>query len=252
MSNKQKPKYQLHGHAATYIKSPSGLTRSVYRCACHGFEFETRPILRVHIKTFHSRIRKDFVEMVKLHQLGNIQPWDRLPGETALQYSRFKVYLRTEDPKTKRRSIERSAAITGQRVATAKVTAAAWHWSIRADLLDQQVELEEIQQFKLDKSRSARRQANVGRQLQAVALAGATRLLADADRVGEMSGNEIAKLADVGVKIERLASQDPTSISEDRSIAIIWDGPKPDWAPAESNADAHSLAASQPATIEGK
>lgn len=164
-----------------------------------------------------------------------MNPWDRLPGESALQYARFKAYLGTMDNISHKRSVERTAAILGSPLAPMRVkrASAEWHWLVRASLLDQHIEHEEIQEFIKKKAGSARAQAALGQKLQRLAMAGASSLLSNPDRVDEMTGHEISKLADVGVKIERLANSDPTQISEDRSVRIVWEGPRPDWAPAE-------------------
>jgi hypothetical protein len=123
-----------------------------------------------------------------------------------------------------------------------------WNWKIRADLLDQDLERAEMQEHMRYKQRSARMQAKLGRALQKVALRGAEVLVSDHSRLSEMSGNEIAKLADVGVKVERLANNDPTQIEADKTVRIVWEGPRPDWAPDDSA----SLPAPEPLTLEGE
>ena len=215
---------------AQYGKSASGLTRAVFTCSCHGREFESRLALRLHAKQFRDRIRKDFQALVQEGQLKQ-NAWERLPGESPVQFNKFKTYVASYDIKTGQRSLDRTAKTLGvhrQHIATASYR---WHWHVRAQLLDQHVERLELQAFIEDKKKSARRQAGLGKKLQELASVGASRLLADDERISEMSGHEIAKLADYGVKIERLANSDPTQISEDRTVRIVWEGPKPDWAP---------------------
>jgi hypothetical protein len=187
--------------------------------------------MRMHIAQYHKMVRTSLAELVQTNGLGQAA-WERLPGETPLQYSRFKIYLSSVGP-TMKRSCARAADIMGRPPREISRLSTYWHWSLRAELWDRHIEAEELAQFEQDKRRSARRQASVGRKLQDVALAGASALLLDEDRVKEMSGNEIAKLADIGTKIERLANSDPTSITDDRGqVRLVWEGPKPTWAPA--------------------
>lgn len=226
-----------------------GLTKTSYICNCHGRPFDTRVMLGLHVNQFKKRVRTDFAALVREGGLGQ-QPWDRLPGESALQYSRFKVYLGTMDKTSQRRSMERTAKMMGDvRYRNLLKVAADWHWQTRAALLDQYIEHQELQKFIEGKAKSARNQARLGQKLQALAMAGASAMLSDPDRVAEMTGHEISKLAREGVTIERLANSDPTQISEDRSVRIVWEGPRPDWAPAD---EAPQLPATTPTTIEGE
>lgn len=236
------------GHPATYSKV-GGITKASYLCACHGRPFDTRGQMQMHIKQYHKRVRSDFEALIREGGLGQ-QAWDRLPGETALQYARFKAYLTTTDRVSHKRSVERTAAILGDsNVLRFRRASAQFHWQIRSSLLDQHIEREELGEFIRQKAKSARSQARLGQKLQALSLAGASAMLSDADRVNEMTGHEISKLADVGVKIERLANSDPTAITEDRSVRIVWEGPRPDWAPRD---DQDALPARTVTTIEGE
>jgi len=226
------------GHGPTYIKDPATgqIVRSVYKCACHGREFETKAIMQMHTRQYKSAITRNFDELVRTGNLG--QPaWERLPGETPLQYKRFQSYLQTTDPGTGKRSLERTTRITGTEPRIAVRASSRWHWRVRADLWDRHLETIAMQEYETKKRQSARRQAGVGQKLQELAMAGTRALLANPERVAEMSGNEIAKLADIGTKIERLANSDPTAISEDRGqVKLVWDGPKPKWAPPDPKA----------------
>lgn len=222
------------GQTAVYVKDPKTgrVCRATYKCACHGREFETRVILRTHLAAFKKAVRTDFANLVRTGNLGQ-EAWMRLPGEPPLQYKRFMSYLNSLSA-TLTRSIERTAAITGVDKPALQRTSSRWHWGIRADLFDRHIEAQELEEFENYKRRSARKQASVGRKLQEVALSAATRLLGNEERLDEMSGNEIAKLADVGTKIERLANMDPTAISEDRGqVRLVWEGPRPAWAPPQ-------------------
>ena len=225
------------GKKAEYVRV-GGLTRTIYRCPCHGAEFETRSILGIHVRQYRARLRRDFAGIVKDGNLG--QPaWERLPGESALNYNRFSIYLKMTN-----RTLRGAAAIMGGRDGRAvERLSSNWSWRIRAELWDAKVAADALVQFEKEKRGSAIKQARLGRRLQDVALAGATKLLQNEERLDEMSGNEIAKLADVGSKIERLANSDPTSITDDRGqVRLVWEGPRPAWAPVPP----------EPRTIQGE
>ena len=215
------------GHQATYSKTPKGLTKASYLCTCHGQSFESRPILRMHVQQYHKKLRTDLASVVAANGLG--QPaWERLPGETVLEFNRFLIYLKMPE-----RNIYKVAAVVKAAQDTVNLWCGKWAWRLRAQLWDQHIAQSELAAFEVQKRKSAQSQAKLGRRLQEVALAGASALLSDADRVAEMSGHEISKMADVGTKIERLANSDPTSITDDRgSVRLVWEGPRPAWAPA--------------------
>jgi len=224
-----------HPNRTAYVREGNAVKVS-YPCPCHGEQFESRPILRAHMRAFRGRIRKDFAEMVRTGTLMQVA-WERLPGETPLMYKRFQAYLNGVGA-TGKRSVERTAKVMATNPVQLRMIASKWHWALRADLWDRHIEAEEFRQFEVEKRQSARKQARLGQKLQEVAMAGASAILMDQDRVAEMSGNEIAKLADVGTKIERLANSDPTAISEDRGqVKLVWDGPQPAWAPKTVEAE---------------
>ena len=231
------------GKKADSIKA-GGLTRTVYRCPCHGQAFDTRPILGMHVRQYRARLRKDFAGLVKDGNLGQ-DAWARLPGETAVNYNRFMVYLKMTN-----RSLVKVASIVGRSKVMVGKTASQWSWALRAEIWDRRIEADALAQFEVEKRQSARKQARLGRKLQDVAMAGASSLLINAERLDEMSGNEIAKLADIGTKIERLANSDPTSITDDRGqVRLVWEGPKPAWAPEPRQIEATIERADQ-ATID--
>ena len=236
LKTQKEKKNDRSGKQAEYVRV-GGLTRTIYRCSCHGLEFETRPILSMHVRQYRARLKKDFAGIVKDGNLG--QPaWDRLPGETALLYGRFRIYLTMPN-----RSLRGAAAIMGYDVRKIERTSSNWSWRIRAELWDAKVAADALVEFERQKRGSAIKQAKLGRRLQDVALAGAQKLLQNEERLDEMSGNEIAKLADVGSKIERLANSDPTSITDDRGqVRLVWEGPRPSWAPSSP----------EPRTIQGE
>jgi len=219
--------------AAHYVREANGMVKATYTCPCHGVTFDSRLALRLHATQLRKRIQSDFAALVQEGGLGTLQAWERLPGESPVQFNKFKTYISSTDAKGQR-SIYRTANILGMHSQNVKRISSRWHWPIRASLLDQHVEALEMAEFIVEKKKSARRQATLGKRLQEVANGAINRLLADDDRMNEISAHEIAKLADFGVKIERLANNDPTQIDSDKTVRIVWEGPKPDWAPDES------------------
>lgn len=243
-------KKHAQGYAKTARLSRLG-DRKVYVSPYTGAEFETRQMMKVHTDAYRNRILKDFETMVREQALG-VEPWERLPTETPLQYRRFEVYLHMA-----KRSVRGSAAIMQQREGQVTLLAQRWHWKFRADLWDRHINRIQLAEFEDQKRASAREQAKLGRKLQQAALSGATRLLADEERMDVMTPSSIAKLADVGTRIERLANSDPTTISEERGVTrIVWEGPAPSWAPQPDETPHGPLASKvrqpQPETIEGE
>lgn len=210
---------------ATYVRDALGRTKSVYLCSCHGQSHPSRQIMLLHAREYKRRIARELQSMVREGSLGQ-NCWDRLPGETPQQFHRFTTYLQY-------RKIETVARVLGIEYATTKQNASKWQWTFRALAHDDHITRLEMEEFEAEKKRSVRRQAKLGQRLQHAAMAGAEQLMRRVQEGDvEVSGNEIAKLADVGVKIERLANMDPTAIKEDRGIHFIWEGARPSWAPA--------------------
>lgn len=217
------------GHGATYVPDPKrlGTLKTVYVSPYTGQSFETRFLMVAHNKAFLRRMRMDFESLVRERTLG-CNPWERLPGETPLAYRRFQTYMMLDQ-----RTMGKVARIFGVNDRKVMEWAKGWHWKFRADLWDRNLEAEMVKEFEFAKRRSARNQSRLGQKLQQVAMNAAHSLLNNEERIEEMSGTEIAKLAQVGVQIERLANADPTSISEDRGqVRLVWEGPAPSWAPA--------------------
>lgn len=213
-----------------YVKGEGGITISQYLCSCHGRPFPSKAAMQIHVREYRKSVCRDLQNLVSSGGLGQ-NAWDRLPGETPQQFARFKCYLTSAN-----RSTHAVARILGLSGSAIRSVASKWHWIFRAECWDRWVDQREFEEYAKEKQLSARKQARLGRKLQEAALKGAGQLL---NRISsgdaEVSGNEIAKLADVGVKIERLANSDPTAIKEDRGITLVWEGPRPAWAPVESD-----------------
>lgn len=219
---------------ATYGTDAIGRTISKYACSCHGILHPSRAIMLLHTREFKRRIARDLQALVREGTLGQ-NCWDRLPGETPLQYRRFQIFLT-------HRTIGAVCKITGATESTMKQMSHKWSWVFRAIAYDDHLTRQAMAEYEAEKKKSARRQAVLGRRLQDAALVGASQLIGRVESGDvEMTGNEIAKLADVGVKIERLGNSDPTAIKEDRGIHFVWEGPRPSWAPADPVADARPV-----------
>lgn len=180
----------------------------------------------LHVREYKKRIARDLQNMVREGSLGQ-NCWDRLPGETPQQHHRFLAYLT-------HRSVDRVAKICNVDVGLIKGVASRWQWRFRSIAYDDYLAKKDLAAYETEKKRSAVRQARLGQRLQNAALVGASQLISRVENGDvEISGNEVAKLADIGVKIERLANSDPTAIKEDRGIHFVWEGPRPSWAPPD-------------------
>lgn len=227
-------------HQSQRMKMRS-LRPPVFRDRDSGQEFGTRAELRQHrvdyAKGFHAR----FVERLTQGTL-TTDAWDKLPGETATAYARFRAYLTMDpalavtNPRTGkviraigRRSVERVAYHLGLNPETLGKSASHWHWKIRADAWDAHLDKVADEAFREEKRTAARRQARLGAKLQTLAGRAADNLLTQGAL--DVDATQLAKLADIGVKIERLAHGDSTSNDAGNATTVlVWQGARPAWA----------------------
>lgn len=174
--------------------------------------------------------RLNFERLVKTNQLGQ-DPWDRLQGETDIQWERFQHYLlQTRPPgKLAKRTIARVATQFGVVPSVVERVASHWHWKMRAASWDVEIERQEHEAFVADRRAAVRRQARLGGRLQDLAIIGAENMIAV--RGADLTAQDVARLADTGVKLERLAHGDATSHeARQTEMRVVWDGPTPPWA----------------------
>lgn len=182
----------------------------------------SRAAMRRAVKSRNATFLANFEQSVREQTLGQ-DPWVKLPMETPLQYERFKIY---RDMVPKERTMLKVANITGVCERNITDMASNGYWRLRAECWDREVDRQAELQFLEAKRVSARKQAALGQKLQLAASRGADVLLTG---VVEMSAGEVARLADTGVKIERLAMDKATS-HEAQVTRFIYEGAKPKWA----------------------
>lgn len=199
----------------------------------------------------HELILREFAAMVRDGNLG-LDPWERLPMETPVEYGRFLSYLRLgpdyPEPgpggQLRRsyaaRSVKRTAHHLGLDPRTLQRHAERFHWELRGDCWQRHLDSQELTALERERNLACARQQRLGRRLQNLALAGIEVISQDLDRIAELTPIELVKLADTGVKIER-ASDSQAGKVEDNSLTIIWNGKAPSWAGTD-----------EPKTIEGK
>jgi hypothetical protein len=243
-----KPKYPPPGQRPVARHNPAGKLTQVFVDQRTGKEYTTRAQLRKALRHWNLLVLRDFEELVRERTLG--QPaWDNLPGETPLAFSRFRSFLTmTLGPKGER-SIHRLAASLGLTTKGILSTYTKYHWQLRAKLWDQHLLDEEDIQFSKERKMSARRQARLGLRLQSVANTALGQLAADPDRIAAMTPIEILKMSESGQRVERLAHGDATVVT-DRQVQLVWDGPKPTWAPEQQEPE--PLPLDDGKTIEGQ
>lgn len=195
-----------------------------------GRVYPTRALALAAQRNRRAQILLQFAEMVRTNTLGQ-DPWERLPGETDLGYERFTHYLMQTRPENSphRRTFTRTAAHFSVRPERVYEMAHKWHWALRADCWDREMEHQAQQVFVEERRASARRQARLGTRLQELALIGADNMVAV--RGADLTPADVARLADTGVKIERLARGDATSHeARETETRLVWAGPPPSWA----------------------
>lgn len=179
----------------------------------------------------YTRMLTEFASVVADGTLGQL-PWERLPMESDLQYGRFRTYLTMVGTPTRtqsrKRSIRHVAHTIGISPDVMADVATKYSWALRAELWDRELDRQEDEEFKRQRSISARAQAKLGARLQDAANVGLSKLLTGAV---DMSASEVAKLAETGVKIERLAMDKSTS-NEATVTRFVYEGAKPKWADA--------------------
>lgn len=222
-----------------------------------GERYPTRKLMVAAQKMRHTRMLTDFAGMVADKTLGQ-EPWERLPFEDDVHYHRFRNYL-TMQPQDGRynrttgeaitegrldiggpRSYARLANLLSCPVARLKSQSQKYHWRLRAECYDREVHRQEDEAFIEQKRAAMHRQARLGAALQEGAFKGLAALVA---APGELSAGDVVRMADIGVKIERLAHDKSTSnTAEQKEVRFVWDGPKPKWVEHdEAVVEAHQI-----------
>lgn len=141
-------------------------------------------------------------------------PWDRQPGEPEKTFSLFLRYLNLGRTRNYVK-VAKTCEICYQTICE---YANKYSWKVRADKHD--VAEEEEFKIKLDTEimQSRVRQQRIGQDMQELASCGITMLN---EYPEELSAQDISKLIDIGVKIERLALNSSTEITETKIDAKV-------------------------------
>jgi hypothetical protein len=151
--------------------------------------------------------------------------WHRRPGESVQAYTAFELY-RDFGPK---RSLKLTATELAKSSNLMERWSRRWAWVARCQEFDRYYEARHAELVHDKRMKAINRQARLGGELQEVALRGTEALLAS-DSI-DLSAGEIAKLAEVGTRIERLAMGDSTENVHETGIQLVYHGEMPPWAP---------------------
>jgi hypothetical protein len=193
-----------------------------------GTAYPNRKLMVAARRNRHSQMLDQFARLVAENTLGQ-DAWEQLPGESPIQFARFRTYRDMQQGNTKRSvaAVARSVGINREK--TLSVVATKWHWTLRAQCWDRHLDRLADEEFAEAKRVSARRQASLGRKLQGLAEKGADMHLSMGAL--DLSPADVARLADTGVKLERLAHGDATSHEKkETETRLVWEGPQPKWA----------------------
>lgn len=224
-----------------------GRALGVYRDPETGLEYATRRLLQMAIRRRNTTLLIEFERMVADRTLGQ-DPWERLPMESEVMFARFREYLTmvrdlnlgprpANGAPMQTRSTARLAEKLGLQPRATSNHALRFHWALRAKCWDREMERQIDEEFREEKKNAARKQARLGSKLQEAALRGAENIIATG--CVDMTPNDVARFADVGVKIERLAHDKSTSNeAQSTRTVFVYEGGRPKWADADSDVKA--------------
>jgi hypothetical protein len=139
--------------------------------------------------------------------------WDRQPRETSRSYELFCVYRNLGAERSLAKA--RGSAEGIPSVARLKVLSRKWNWVERCQKYDDYLEYQDRLQQEKERREMHKRHAKMGMLAQTFAVRKlekmAGRIEQDEERV---SPGEVARILDVGVKVERLARGEPTDSHE--------------------------------------
>jgi hypothetical protein len=155
------------------------------------------------------------------------KPWDRQPGESAKAYRAFTLYR----DKQADRTFESVAGLLQCSGTNIRRWAKRWNWADRVrahDIHSDRIELDVLSRERLAMKK---RMARQGIDMQAAAADGLSellRLIKRKKRPLRLSASDIARLAEVGGKLERYARGDDDEQYGTFEIRVHIDDPPPD------------------------
>lgn len=158
---------------------------------------------------------------------GEEKPWDRQPGETSKAYRAFALYRDMQADRTFE-SVARELRCSGANI---RRFSKRWDWTGRVRAYD--IHLDRIELDALSRERLAmkKRMARQGIDMQAAAADGLSellRLIKRKKRPLRLSASDIARLAEVGGKLERYARGEDDESYGTFEIRVHIDDPPPD------------------------
>jgi hypothetical protein len=135
--------------------------------------------------------------------------WDRLSGETSKGYAHFCLYRDMGQGRSLRKLAGDAKCIS--KVAQLRRWSSRWRWVERCQKYDDHLEYQDRLQQEKERREMHKRHAKMGMLAQSFAVRKleklSNRIEQDEERV---SPGEVARILDVGVKVERLARGEPT------------------------------------------
>ena len=165
------------------------------------------------------------------HPVADLQvserPWDRLKGETKKAHEAFKLFL----DQAGKRSIQGVATLLACSRANVTRWSTRWRWQERAHAFD--LYQDRIEQEALTRERIGMRKRLVkdGVAMQLAASDGLSKLKEHINRKKKplrLSASDIARLAEVGVKLERCGRGEDDDQYGTFEIRVVVDPPPPD------------------------
>ena len=151
------------------------------------------------------------------------KPWDRQPGESAKAYRAFALYRDKQADRTFE-FVARELRCSGTNI---RRWAKQWDWTGRVRAHDILVDRIEHEALSRDRVAMKKRMARQGIDMQTAAADGLSELMRKTGPRG-LSARDIAKLAEVGAKLERYARGEDDESYGTFEIRVHIDDPPPD------------------------
>jgi hypothetical protein len=151
------------------------------------------------------------------------KPWDRRPGESAKAYRAFTLYRDMQADRTFE-SVARELRCSGT---NARRFAKRWDWAQRVRAYDIHVDRIQLDALSRDRVEMKKRMARQGIDMQTAAADGLSELMRKTGPRG-LSASDIAKLAEVGSKLERYARGEDDESYGTFELRVHIDDPPPD------------------------
>ena len=140
----------------------------------------------------------------------NLRPWERQDGETEKAFSAFKAYLEMED---------RNICQLAKRLSKSRLLVDKWkqkyNWQERCIAWDKSLQEIEYKTAVRERKKMAKRHIAIAMSMQAKAVEALKKI-----DVSKLNANEIIRLFDTAVKIERLSRGEATFINSNQDNKV--------------------------------